>query len=235
MTRKRRGLSIVEVVLSLMILSMVMLGIFGVFDMGSHSFQFASLRQGLQSEARLSWILLRDDLRLSTYTSITSLPRTVSVVVPGQETAGPQTLDRDGLSFATVEDWSASTALDQYTGFPNFDSYLVYYASSEPEGRLIRQLVRPATTGPYPYGSFSVSNSMNDIPLSNSNLVSNTTRILSNRVLSFQARVDAPKRMVHAVLRFRGHGGKRPVGSKEADETLELRVDLAPENTYPKL
>ena len=233
--RLARGLSVIEVVFSLAILSVVMVGIFGVFHLGSQSFQHATLRQSLQSEARISWITLRDDLRHSTYTSVTDLARPVSVVVPGQENQGAQTLDRDGISFATVKNWNAPNALDPLLGFPNFDSYVVYYATTHPEGRLVRQLVEPSTVGQFPYSGFSVLTGMNDNPVANSNAVNGYTRILSSHLLSFKARRDPALRMVRLSLRFRGHGGRTPAGAKQADETLELRLDLSPENTYPKL
>jgi hypothetical protein len=232
--RTCRGFSLLEMVFSCMILSVVMLGIFGVFRLGSQTFQFVSLRQSLQAEARIAYVQLNNDLRHSTFVSVTQMPRKVNVLVPGQEQKGTQSLDRDGICFAGVEDWADSGATDPLTGFPAFDSYVVYYATGDPEGRLIRHVLRPATTGPYPYLGFSVSSSMNDNPVANSNALA-PARILSKKLLDFQVRKDENKRLIDIRLRFRGHGGARPGTLQRTDETIELSLHSYPENTYPKI
>jgi hypothetical protein len=231
---KRRAFSVLEIVFSMAIMAFVMVGIFWVFDMGQQSFHFVSLRQGLQAEARIAYLQMHTDLRHSSYVSVTALARTVGVVLPRQESKGVQTLDRDGLCLAGVQDWSAASATDPITGFPNFDAYVVYYATSEPEGRLIRQLVTPAIVGPYLNSQFSLGSSMNDNPILNVNRVG-AGRILSQRVLSFQARRDDSKRLVYVSLKFRALGGKKPGGGARADETYELSLRSFPENTYPKV
>ncbi|MBT9584389.1 hypothetical protein IV102_13690 [bacterium] len=230
----RRAFSVLELVFSMAILSIVMIGIFWVFEMGQHSFHFASLRQGLQAEARIVYLQMHTDLRHSSYVSVTTIARQANVVLPMQEAKGPQTLDRYGLCLAGVEQWSAPGATDPVTGFPNFDSYVVYYGTSEPEGRLIRQIVKPAIVGPYLNSQFSLAGSMNENPILNVNRVG-TARNLSKRVLSFNARRDDGKRLVYVSLKFRAMGGKKPGGAARADETFELTLRSFPENTYPKV
>ena len=174
---RRRGFSLLELSVSLSILSLVLVGIFGVFEMGQASFHFASLRQGLQNEARVAFNVLSNDLRHSSLVTVTALPRRLSLVLPRQESKGTQTLDRDGLCLASVQNWSDPGATDAVTGFPNFDSFLVYYATGEPEGSLVRQLVTPALVGPYPNNEFSPGNSMHDEPMLNTSRMG-TPRIL---------------------------------------------------------
>ncbi|MBX3167323.1 MAG: hypothetical protein KF760_07920 [Candidatus Eremiobacteraeota bacterium] len=230
----KRGFSLLELCVSLGILSFVLLGIFGVFELGQSSFHFASLRQGLQSEARVAFYALGNDLRHSSFVTVTTVPRTVSVILPRQESRGNQTLDRDGLCTAGVENWESPGAIDIHSGFPNFDSFVVYYGTSEPEGRLIRQVVRPALVGPYPNAEFSLVNSMHDNPLANSSRVG-VTRTLSKRLLSFRARRDNDSRLVVVLLRLRGMGGAKPGTGARADETFELTLKTYPENTYPRV
>lgn len=232
--RRHRGLSLLEVVCSMAILAVVMVCIFGVFEMGQHSYHYAALRQGLQAEARIIYLQLNNDLRHSSFVSVTALPRTLSVVLPRQESKGPQTLSRDGLCLAGVQDWAAAGAIDPTTGFPNFDAYVVYYGTSEAEGRLIRQEVAPPLVGGFPNTQFSLAGSMNDNPQLNSNRVGNH-RVLSKRLLAFWAQRDDGKRIVNVSVKLRGFGGRRPGGSRKADETFELKLHSYPENTYPKL
>lgn len=230
----KRGFSLLELCVSLSILSFVLLGIFGVFELGQSTFHFASLRQGLQSEARVAFYALSNDLRHSSFVTVSTIPRTVSVVLPRQENRGSQTLDRDGLCAAAVQNWESSTAVDLNSGFPNFDSFSVYYGTSEPEGRLIRQMVTPPLVGPYPNAQFTLANSMHDNPLANASRVG-VTRTLSKRLLSFQARRNNATRLVEVRMRFRGTGGSKPGSSARADETFELTLKTYPENTYPKV
>lgn len=230
----KRGFTLLELCISCSILSLVLLGIFGVFEMGQSSFHFASLRQGLQSEARVAFNTLSNDLRHSSFVTVTALPRSVSVVLQRQENRGNQSLDRDGLCCAAVQNWAAPGAIDINSGFPNFDSYVVYYGTSEAEGRLIRQMVKPALVGPYPNAEFSLINSMKDNPLANSSRVG-VTRTLSKRLLSLRARRDNGTRLVEVTLRLRGLGGAKPGTSARADETFELTLKTYPENTYPRV
>jgi hypothetical protein len=222
----RRGFSLLELCVSLGILSFVLLGIFGVFELGQSSFHFASLRQGLQNEARVAFYALSNDLRHSSFVTVSTIPRTVS--------AEGRSLDRDGLCAAGVQNWASGTAVDVNTGFPNFDSFIVYYGTSEPEGRLIRQVVTPPLVGPYPNAQFTQAASMNDNPLANSHRVG-VTRTLSKRLLSFRARRDNGSRLVIVNMRFRGKGGAKPGSRARADETFELTLKTYPENTYPKV
>ena len=232
--RPSRAFSLLELTLSVSILSFVLLGIFGVFEMGQSTFHYASLRQGLQSEARIALYQLNNDLRHSSFPTVEAVPRTVSVVLPRQESKGPQTLERDGVCMASVQNWESATAVDITTGFPNFDSFIVYYGTTEAEGRLIRQVVVPPMVGPYPNNQFSVANSMKDNPLSNSSRVG-VTRTLSRRLLSIRARRDNSTRLITVDLRFRGTGSARPGTTARADETFEMTLKIYPENTYPRV
>lgn len=232
--KRVRAFSLLELSVSMAILSLVLLGIFGIFEVGQSTFHYASLRQGLQSEARIAFYSMSNDLRHSSFVTATAQPRTVSVILPRQEKRGPQTLDRDGLCMAGVQDWGSPGAVDPLTGFPNFDCYVVYYATTEPEGRLIRQIVKPALLGPYPNAQFSVANSMRDTPLTNANRVG-LTRTLSSRLLSLRARRDNATRLINVRLRFRGMGANRPGSPAKADETFEMSLKTFPENTYPRV
>lgn len=230
MRRRTRGMSLLETVFSLGILSVVMLAIFGIFSIGQRSFHFASLRQGLQSEARKAWTLLKQDLRLSNFVATTARARTSSLLLPRREAEGLVPVDRDGLCLPSLRDWASATSINEVTGFPNFDCYIVYYASEDPEGRLIRQIIQPSTVGPYPFEGFT----LNQDPLTNAHRVGNP-RILSNRVLSFRARKDEGSRLIRLSVRFRGMGAGKPGSQKNADETFELSLQIYPENTYPRL
>lgn len=234
MSRRRHGFSLLELVFSCVILSSVMLGIFGVFQMGQRSFHFVSLRQGLQAEARYAYIQLQNDLRHSTFVSVTERQRPVTMTVPRQEAKGPQPISRDGIAMAGVLDWAAPDATDEFTGFPNFDSYVSYYATTEPEGRFVRQVLVPGVVGPYPYSGFTVLSSMNDNPMMNSS-ITGKPRVFSNHVLAFQVRKDDVKRLVNISLKFRGLGGAKPGSMQRVDETIELSLHSYPENTYPKI
>lgn len=223
------GLSLLETVFSMALLSIIMLAIFGIFSVGQRTFHFASLRQSLQSESRRAFLMLQQDVRQSNFVASTSRTRSLSLILPRRESEGPVMVDRDGLCLPAVQDWASPSAINEFTGFPNFDCYVVYYATQEPEGRFIRQVLRPPTVGPYPFEGFT----LNDDPLINAHQVGNY-RTLSHHVSNFQARKDEAARLIRLSVRFRGLGGARPGGGKQADESLELSLQMYPENTYPK-
>ena len=224
----RRGFSLIELILASALLSMALVATFGIFNMGQRTFQYTSLRHGLQSEARRIALQIQQDVRLSHLGTTALRTRSVNLTVPGWESQGPQTLSRDGVCFASVRDWSQPSSIDPITGFPNYNCYLVYYATSTPEGHLIRQMLVPPNVGTFPFNGYT----LNDNPASNSHALG-AARILSRQVLSTAIKISTS--MIEFEIKLRGRGGMRPGTSKQSDETYEISLKVKPENTYPKI
>jgi prepilin-type N-terminal cleavage/methylation domain-containing protein len=227
---RRRAFSLAEMLLAMALLSTALVATFSIFDMGQRTFQYTSLRQGLQAEARRISLQVQQDIRLSHMGTVSPRARSLNLVIPGWESQGAQPYERDALCMAGVRDWSQPASVDAVTGFPNYNCFLLYYATSAPEGQLIRQVLVPPSVGTIPHTTYA----LNDNPALNPHAVG-PARILSRQVLSLKINSTATLGLVEFNLRLRSRGGMRPGTSKRTDETYQVLLKVKPENTYPKL
>lgn len=232
----RRGFTILEACVSTLILSLLVMVIFGVFQFGSRSFQTLVLRQGIQSEARRIAALMRRDLLVTSYQTVTTLDRT--------SPATPAPLnERDAISFATLDDWNNQANYDM-TRKPRWNRFLAWYATTlDPEelapwgrpelGQLLRKEVTPVSPSPPMSFSIPMTNPTLGVITASPAASSDVYSVLSRNVLHFSVRTDAANENVVVHLVLREQGIQSATGMKRQVETFECFFDMRPENTWP--
>ena len=174
-------------------------------------------------------LFLESELRSSAYFSMATVSRTVMV---------RGTVNRDGLCFVSVKDWSRADAYNRLEGRPNWDKYLLYYATQElPSGRLIRLDLTPQDAldvGSFPYPLFLADRDryMTETPLSFGGDDLSSVRTLATKVKSFKVRLlpTTKEVEVRTVLRQNGIMSRRGDSNREGG-TFELNYRVHPQNT----
>lgn len=115
--------------------------IFSFFSYGVRSFQQVNSKHGLQMDALRVIESLQTELKRSALGSVTLRnDGSRRVEIDGEM------VSRDVINFATLQNWQDRTNslnFDLQTGVPKWNRYLTFYATTEPEGQLIRHRVDP--------------------------------------------------------------------------------------------
>lgn len=224
--RRAAGYTVLEMMVTIFILGFVVLGVFGLFSIGSNGFRHTILRQGIQGDAARVASALRRDVRLTHLDSVTVEARNYT-------TADGRAVRRDGLAFVSLSNWNDPNRFYTVTRLPRWDRYIVFYATNDRDlGRLVRQEIEPGgEIGPYPY--LALPGNLAPAPVLNADVVETT--ILAENVLSFSARPNPATRTVEVALSLRQISGKLTGGQRKVDEIMELEFDFEPRNTFPKL
>lgn len=227
----RRGHTLVEMFISLALLSGLGVVLFFMFSSGTRSFRMLVTRQGLQAEARRISSVLRRDLVLTHY-------RTAEV----EDRTATNGSERDGLMFVGLDNWSNTVDPARFDENlrPIWNRRVMWYATRDDTeklnppgdselGQLVRKVVNPAPIlFPLPYGnflSFMVSPMDRSVDY----------KIYSRNVVSFAVRLDPATETVMAHLVLRQGAGVGPGGAKQTVESFEVFIDTHPENTWPAL
>ena len=234
--RSRQAFTLIEIlVVSGVFLMLVWMG-FGVFDFGSRACGVSNLRSNLQSGAARVILSLENDLRRSNYSSITMISRSV--------TFSGQTYRRDAICLVGVANWADPASFNTQFGFPNFDRYIIYYATTNAEGgRLIRSLVN-TTADPLGgtqsfLGITEKANFNNDPSLNVAPTASDPGQLaytlLSDDVRNFVVSDGSTVQSIKASLTLFREGVLSPTGGqKRVDQSFQMDIDLSPQNTYPR-
>jgi hypothetical protein len=230
-----RAHSLPELMFGIQLLLVIVVCLFIMFRFGSRSFQLAVTRQGIEGEARRVAALIENDLLNSHYQSINIIRRTFNVDIDND---GEKELAvaRYGVCMVGLRGWDEPGNFDFVTGMPIWNEHIVYYATDEEEGRLIRQIIRPpggAKVSQYRLLTFSSANNMNLNPATNRNQQSYIT--LSTHVLDFNAATENSNQAVRVALKLRGKNVRRATSDKRVDETFQMERRITPENTFPRL
>ena len=178
----RRGFTITEALVTLLVFSFFLAVLFMTMAHGFRTFSVAVARSDVTTEARRLVLFMEGELRTSAYFSIDPVSRKVN----GQA--------RDGVCFVSMLDWTRSDSFNALESRPNWDRYLVYYATTErPSGRLVRMAINPAKStipadiGSFPYPPFvdDPSRFMIEDPLTYSFYDLANSRVLASKVKSF--------------------------------------------------
>jgi len=172
---------------------------------------------------------MEGELRTSAYFSIDPVSRKVN----GQA--------RDGVCFVSMLDWTRSDSFNALESRPNWDRYLVYYATTErPSGRLVRMAINPAKStipadiGSFPYPPFvdDPSRFMIEDPLTYSFDDLANSRVLASKVKSFSVKVipTTQEVEVRTILRQNGIMSRRGDKHREGG-TFELQYRVHPQNS----
>jgi hypothetical protein len=223
--RTESGFTITEAIITVLIFSFFMGVLFMTISYGFRTYSVAVARSDVTTEARRLVLFLENELRSSAYFSVAVESRLV------------KNLHRDGLSFVSMLDWSRPDSYDSIESRPNWDRYLVYYATDElPSGRLVRMAVNPPAemVGSFPYPPFSTNPfaymENNPLDYKGSDLVN--TRVLASKIKSFEVTlVPVTQELeIKTLLRQNGIMSRRGDGTREGG-TFELHYRVKPQNT----
>ena len=226
---KRRAFSIIELfVVSAIFLSMV--GVtFGIFEFGTRASMVSNSRHNLQAAATRAMLSLQNDLRRSSYATATPVLRTLSL--------GGQTVQRDGLCFAGIANWSDASALNTTLGTPSFNRFFLFYATQQTEGRLIRSVIEPSTPMNGQVSSFTSLDPalhLNDDPSTNSTEQKGYT-LLAHDVVDFAVRESTVFSGFVVSLTLQQAGTAGPTGgTKRMDQRFQMEFEVSHLNTNPR-
>ena len=214
-SRTQRGFSLIEVLVTSVILTFLMGAVFWAFDFGSRSFYQTSTQQSSQGEMTRVYSRLRKDLRHTHFRTVHSLERTL------------QGSRRDALSLASLKEWSAESSFDELNGLPKWDRYVVYYGTES--GQLIRSNLDPAFPdySAAPFQGLSETEHLNQDPLGNDGALQSSFRVVSRSVSKFEVSLTPEQDMVSIKILLKSGQGRKA-------ESSELRLDISPQNTWPK-
>jgi prepilin-type N-terminal cleavage/methylation domain-containing protein len=206
---KRSGYTLVELLLALALFGILNALMFSLLQTASRSFGIAISRSTLQSELNLSLVRLQADVRRSS-ASLLSIAADAGRSVDGQR--------RDGVCVSALRDWRAGSSYSPQAE-PLWDEYVVYYATREQPGRLIRQLHHPAGA-PYsmPLAGFAPASHMNDDSGSNG---ADQTTVLAQNLEQFRISYDGGSSVVALDLLLRKRGGLTPEGRRVNEERVQ--------------
>lgn len=232
--RARSAFTLLETLIGVVLLGGLIVVVFAVFAVGASGFKLGTARLDLQSEVRRIMTPLRQDLRNSSFQSISSVAVSRNVPAHPPNTQPLIPAHRDGLCFNGLQQILKDSSYDSNSGFPLWDCYVVYFASlDEPDGKMIRMVLQDPT----PASTLSVPRSLSpsDLSLSNPDLLNRNIRVLSNRVLEFEATLDQSNQLVRIHLKVRSPAGHTNMGRRSTVEVVEISTSVRPANTWPRL
>ncbi len=232
---RRRGFSILELVVAMSIFMILSVLIFSFFRYGTRSFYSANARNSLQSDALRVIEGLQLELGRSAHTSV----RIVNDSSRQVDIDGEQ-YQRDVISFVALEKWYDGLNTAQYdpdTGAPLWNRYWVYYADRSPEGKVYRLKVDP---DPPPLAAVRLPRDQfddlyNDDP--NSNLFSGKLpgyTMLAKNVEEFSVK-KVTEGEFNISIKLKEKHQKRPSedGKVREFDFYEIQTNIRPHNSYP--
>jgi prepilin-type N-terminal cleavage/methylation domain-containing protein len=223
MRRDSRGLTLIETMVTLGVFSMLLVFIFNTFSISTAIFQDTDVRQATETQMKSIKLLLQRDLELGDFWFINSVSR------PQMDA----TL-RDALAVGTLADWDDPAQFDATTGRPGWNRYIVWYATQEDPGRMIRQVVEPGGGVPLPGAYAGLSTNLNDgDPNLNADLL--ISRTLSDRVKNFAVTPRLQNGTIQITIRLESRGAKRANSVDNTVENLGLDLVFRPRNTWPEI
>lgn len=212
-----------ETLVTLSVLSLLLVVIFGTFGMATSIFQDTDVRQSSENQLRSIKLLMERDLELGDFWLLNTMNRPI---------ADPPT-SRDAFAIGTLADWDNPAQFDSVTGRPSWNRYIVWYATQESSGKMVRQVVEPpggaVLTAPYA----NLGANLNDDPDLNAHVL--YSRTLSERLRNFQVEAAPQNGTLKATIGLQTTGAKRPNSQQNTMENLELTLVFLPRNTWPKI
>ena len=221
----KRGFTITEAIITVLVFSFFMAVLFMTISYGFRTYSVAVARSDVTTEARRIVLFLENELRSSAYFSVSVEKRTIS----GNH--------RDGICFVSMLDWSRYNSFDSIESRPNWDRYLIYYATTDlPSRKLVRMAINPDSSdvGSFPYPLFTQSPQtyLLDDPLGYKGADLANTRVLAGKVKSFEVKLIPVSQEVDATVLLRQNGVMTRRGDRTREGgTFELHYRVAPQNT----
>ena len=238
-SKRLRGFSLIELVFAMGIFGIISVLIFAFFRFGTRSFARANEKHGLQTDA----LRVAESLQLEMKRTNRSSVRIENI----NDTSDGEAVRRDVVSFISLQDWKAKGDdhnFDRLTRAPLWNRYVVFYATSEDIGRLVRLRAdpNPAPNAPTKIPSADLDNLHFDNPQLNKIDGEIPEYIeLSKSVLSFEA--DEVKQAGQTtgeydiLLKLKQKRSHSQIESGEAREYdhYELSLRIRPENSFPEV
>ena len=229
---RARGFSLLELVIACALFTTLSVLIFSFFRYGTRAFYAVNQKNGLRTDALRTVESLQAELKRSAQSSVyLENSATRDLLVDGQ------TVDRDVIAFATLKDWRDRTSSENFdleTGAPKWNRYWVFYATKEPEGRLIRHKVdpNPPPEAPIPMISEEVETLFYDDPQTNSfDGQTPPFATLAKNVYSFKiGDFQGGSYPVTLKLREKHKQEAAEQGLRRDYDYYELKLRIAPEN-----
>ena len=249
MKRPRAAHTILELIVGFALLMVMSALTFSIFTWCASMFQMGSTRLELQGEIRRINNALRRDVLGSCFTSISAKPLTAQALLHPPDAAPLVTVPRSAVSFACMLDNKNPANYDSGTGLSMFDSWTVYYPSTNPadvnECKLYRYRIGP---GPTP-----VSRGVSQLPLFSASgtpftdamdtsflwpcpyIVGEGLHCYSNRIRAFAIVVNPGDQTLQIDVTLQGALGRAIANGKSTADIVESSILLKAENTWPKL
>ncbi len=223
-------MTLVELLVALAVLSLVSGIGFFVFELGAKSFQTLVVQQGLEAQLRRIAAALRRDLLVTNSLGISS-NTSRSAIFEGQS------FPRHALCFPGVSDWKGPQAYEPSSGLPNWDRYLLYYANTQPTGRLFRCQIDPpgGAFAAAPLAAFATSPSL--YLLDNPKLVPDCESVtsLTQELLEFAVQASAGNARVGLHVKLLDDKAPQAGGAGRKQYLQEIQLELTALNTFPQL
>ncbi len=222
---RRSGFTLIEMVVVTALLLIISGITFMLFTMGTRGYRHAVARTGAVGDLHAFNRLAGRDLTMTHIYSSKSRSRDVST--------SRGTARRDGVCMVGLSDWGADSSFQPATGLPKWDRWIIYYATREPEGRLVRlEFERGA-----PYYPLEPISNLNDWMVEDLNTLPGDTRVTTvcQNVHAFEVETDEYQRLISLHITLYNKAGKRMGSDQQIEELLEARLEVTPMNSYPEL
>jgi prepilin-type N-terminal cleavage/methylation domain-containing protein len=143
---KKRGFTLLELIVAMGILGLLIIALFEVFDFGSKAFREANIRQNAQGAMTRAYSVLRGELRRSHFRSISVVERATNV--------DDVEVRRDALSLGGLKDWHDPANYDELNGVPKWNRFILFYGTMD--GKLVRTTVDLDNGDPSPVPFFDL-------------------------------------------------------------------------------
>lgn len=220
----RRGHTLLEVIMASSLLVMVVASIFAIFDLGQGSYRLSVMRNDLQNQGRATLALLEREVEQ------TSLSGMAVADGSSRDLSLPEgTVARHAICLVGLDDWTNPANFDPISGLPNWNRYLIFYATTESPGRLIRLEVSRAGAINGPWVDFE--SYLGNDPAALSLPVDFTLeghRVLAGDIYDFHLAPEDETMIFELKFRRRELAGLG--GDRRRDETLQLKMEATPRN-----
>jgi hypothetical protein len=220
---RARGFSLLEAIVVLGLFGLVVGGVFAFFRMGTRGFYSAISKTGTVGELQRMTRVLRRDIQLSHFYSISTHFREVTL---------DDTYRRDALCVAGLSNWKDEESFEVGTGLPKWDRWVVFSVTDE--GNFVRSETERTPWSP---GQYYPIEPMEDLPEFLEAGSSSRLRVsqLGVGVREFSSELDFEKRLVNVQIVLEGKPGRRMTSEETTRDVLEAQYEIYPLNSYPEL
>lgn len=242
---RRRGVSLIETTVGLVVLSSLAVVTFALFAWCTTVFRYSSTRIELQGEIRRINNAMRRDILGTAYTSLNKC--IIELYVPDR----PPDLEpkvkvrRSPVCFAAITDISDPNSYNPDIGLCHFDAWTIYNPYTNPDDptdcRLYRYRILK-TPGATPFSqlplvdfpNYAISSKWLQMP-NPADFIAGTMHCYSDRIRSFDIDQNLADQTLEVKIALQGRGLRSEMGRNTTSEVVESSILLKAENTWPKL